>query len=155
MSALEITYDSRQDRVLLKTGLDVTQPDWWITRRIAKSILVQLGASVQAQIETQQLIERLTHADDSQDVGVSEAVNDAEKRAVENSQTRLSRNNECISQVDTYPLAIKHVLEVQSSEMTRLSLIQENGTGIAMDLPQAGVIRIKQMFMQLFEQAHW
>lgn len=161
MGGLELTYDSREDRVLLKTGLDINHPDWWLTRRTALALSTQLSTSAHAQFETEKLIERLTQSSG----GKEEAHNQNDKQdqnydqfemeKTGDAETHISRSNQLINDSDRFPLVVQHQVDIGENSSIKVTLICADGTGTAMELPQSGAIRFKQMLIQLIGKAGW
>ncbi|MCK5881607.1 MAG: hypothetical protein KAG18_06995, partial [Sinobacterium sp.] len=60
MSGIQLTYDSRQDRILLFSGIDTAMPNWWMTRREVRKLLKSISVVTTSQYETEKMIEQFS-----------------------------------------------------------------------------------------------
>lgn len=156
---IQLQYDSREDRVLLKSNMDIALPDWWITRRAFLALLRELGHIHEAQEQVQQLMNQLTEeskatanagsGSPSEGAGSNEGDNESPKSSPKVTRSPL------VEHVQQYPLMVRHMVELDDHGNTQVFLLNGQNQGICLNFPPEGLERFKGMLIQLVEKVDW
>lgn len=161
MSGMQLTYDTRQDRVLLTADMGLELPSWWLTRRMLARLMADIQGTLKAKYETDNVLRRLneTVSKDS----VSEQPNEAEgadfdsyhedKRGDSNMSVQASAQG--VENVVEFPLASAFKIEFIGDHAARVMLFDVTGRGISLDFHEQGLHRFCDMLMSVAKRSDW
>ncbi len=163
MSSIAITYDSRQDRLLLKTGLSLEKPTWWITRRETKKLINHIFAATKAQYETEKLLEQLsTNKETKSTTEQADSAPPVDNGYAEfhqahngNSSPEVSESKKVNEQPEQFPLAVNIKIDLNSQQGIKLVLLDSHHKGICIELTQEGLYRFSNMLTLVSQKATW
>ncbi len=161
MSGIQLTYDSRQDRILLLSGMEITVPDWWLTRREVKKVLKSISTVTMSQYETEKMLQQFSFAAQAAKQGASEFIDKAKSYRDfhrEHSGTVPPIMNS-LSQVearpDQYPLVSSAQIDLTDQQGVKLLLLGEQQRGVCLEFNQEGLFRFNNMLFTVARKAHW
>ncbi|MGB0938019.1 MAG: hypothetical protein ACPGTQ_11225 [Colwellia sp.] len=163
MSSIAITYDSRQDRLLLKTGLSIEKPTWWITRRQTKKLISHIFAATKAQYETQKLLEQLSSSKETKPTTEEQGSAEFSDKGYEefhqahngNSSPEVSQSKKVNEQPEQFPLVANITIDLNSQQGIKLVLLDGKNKGICIELTQEGLYRFSNMLTLVSQKAAW
>jgi hypothetical protein len=161
MSSIALTYDSRQDRLLLKTGLDIANPVWWITRRETKKLLKRIYAATNAQYETTKLLEQFNPPNNSNDKTTEDATSEPKnfsqfhQEQTGEEQPTIAQSRQVSEQPDQFPLAVSTTIDLNDKQGIKLVILDVNNKGICDEFTQQGLFRFSNMLTLVAEKAFW
>ncbi len=161
MSGIQLTYDSRQDRILLLSGMDIAMPDWWLTRREVKKGLKSITSVTTSQYETEKMLEQFTST--MQSAARTEAASsDKTKTYREFHQEHAGQGQPTVSQSrqveptpGQYPLAVKATIDITDQQGIKLFLLSNQNRGVCLEFTQEGLYRFNNMLFTVAQKAQW
>ena len=160
MSGIQLTYDFKQDRLLLRSGIDVDMPDWWVTRREVCKLLNFLGAVTVSQYETEKMMGQFTGTQESSVDTVQKSENPTSYNEFHQAQAgkNMSRFSQSLSsdiQASQFPLAIKITVDMNKCQGIKLVLLNEDNKGACLEFSQEGLYRFNDMLRAVSKKAKW
>lgn len=161
MSGIELTYDSRQDRLLLRTGMGIAMPEWWLTRRMVFKLLNLVDSVTVSQYETEKMLDQLTageHLSNNQDTNGDKENKTLkafqEEQAGEN-QSKVTQSKHVGSQSLQFPLAVRIHVDITDQQGIRLILLDELNQGACLEFTHEGLYRFNNMLLAVMKKARW
>ena len=159
MKGIQFTYDSRQDRILLQSGMDIAMPDWWLTRREVKRLLKAISAVTTSQYEVDKVLNTLqldaTGGDASVQATVASSYRDFHRSQVGNTKTEVNQSSWVNDSPAYYPLAAYTKIDLNADQGIKLFVLDEDQQGVCLEFTQPGLYRLNNMLFTVAQKAQW
>jgi len=166
MTGIQLTYDSRQDRLLLQTGMDVAMPNWWLTRREVRQLLKAISRVTTAQYETEKLLGQLaqnskpSQAKSGLAIGTetsssAQTYREFHKKHSGDTLAEMARMPDVEGQPEQYPLAWKINIDLSDEQGIKLFLLNAHERGACLEFTQEGLYRFNNMLFTVAQKAQW
>jgi hypothetical protein len=157
VTGIQLTYDFKQDRLLLRSGIDIDMPDWWVTRREVCKLLGVMGAVTTSQYETEKMLDQFSskpQATGEKDGGGG-TYNEFHQAQAGESKSKYSQSPESEIKPSQYPLAITINVDMNKSQGIKLTLLNEFNKGACLEFSQEGLYRFNDMLRMVSKKARW
>lgn len=165
MSGIQLTYDSRQDRILLCSGMEIAMPTWWMTRRETRKLLKSISAVTTSQYEIEKMIEQFSasakvgedaitsHISDKS--AKSQSYRDFHQSHAGGGAPEVNLSTDVETTPEQYPLAVKINMDLSDHQGIKLFLLNELRRGICLEFSQEGLYKFNNMLFTVSQRAQW
>ncbi|KZY71388.1 MULTISPECIES: hypothetical protein [unclassified Oleiphilus] len=164
--ALQLTYDSVEDRVLFLSHQEVRYPSWWLSRRSILRLIQSLNSAVAAHYETEKILQKVSETQTSEttnrdgnarsEQSVEQQTLDEYRQAhLESSETSVERHSEHVSEAQKYPYARSIRLDLLENNRVALVLSDGVSSGLKLEFHEDGVHQFADMCLQVVRRCRW
>ena len=167
MSDIQLTFDSRQDRVLFCSGKNVAMPNWWMTRREVRRLLKSISTVTMSQYETEKMIEKFSAKSCTEQAVKAKAKAESRQKTCFNSYrefhqahagstlTKVSQSTEVELSPENFPLACRTHIDLSHQQGIKLFIMSEYNRGVCLEFSQEGLYRFNNMLFTVAQKAQW
>ncbi len=165
MSSIQLTYDSRQDRILLCSGMDITLPNWWMTRSEVRNLLKLISTVTTSQYQTEKIIEKCSKSSKvAGNVTMAAVKGRPAKRKTyrEFHQSHAGDNTADLndfmkveSYPEHYPLAVKMSIDLSDNQGLKLFLSSESQCHACLELSQEDLYTFNNSLFTVSQSIKW
>ena len=164
MSGIQLVYDSRQDRILLRSGMEVAMPNWWFTRREVRKMLKTISTVTTAQYEAEKALEKIAQDNKSPAVDnkrkynnnlLEKSYRDFHQSLSGDAKPSIVKSNTVEVAASDIPLSAQVKIELNDKQGIRLFVLSESQRGLCLEFSRQGLFRFNNMLFTVAQKAQW